>query len=94
MKKYGDRQSVYDGLSKMTRGGLMKDDLVLSKSGKIVSKKKSERAKENYAKYGFKKREEEKAEPKPKKKTPQEEKCCCVISCETWNPNPRIQKML
>ena len=71
MKKYGDRQSVYDGLSKMTRGGLMKDDLMLSKSGKIVSKKKSERAKENYAKYGFKKREEEepkKEEPKKKRR--------------------------
>ena len=55
MKKYGDRQSVYDGLSKMTRGGLMKEDLLMSKNGKIVSKKKSDRAKENYAKYGFKK---------------------------------------
>ena len=69
MKKYGDRQSVYDGLSKMTRGGLMKEDLVLSKNGKIVSKKKSERAKENYAKYGFKKREIEVAvEPKKKRR--------------------------
>ena len=70
MKKYGDRQSVYDGLSKMTRGGLMKDDLMLSKSGKIVSKKKSERAKENYAKYGFKKRQpaEEPKKEEPKKK--------------------------
>ena len=69
MKKYGDRQSVYDGLSQMTRGGLLKDDLLMSKSGKIVSKKKSERAKENYAKYGFKKRElEEEPKKEPKKK--------------------------
>ena len=67
MKKYGDRQSVYDGLCQMTRGGLVKDDLILSKSGKIVSKKKSERAKENYAKYGFKKRSEPE-EPKKKRR--------------------------
>ena len=57
MKKYGDRQSVYDGLCKMTRGGLTKEDLLMSRNGKIVSKKKSDQAKENYQKYGFKKRE-------------------------------------
>lgn len=68
MKKYGDRQSVYDGLCKMTRGGLTKDDLLQSKTGKIVSKKKSERAKENYAKYGFSKREIAKEEPKKKRR--------------------------
>ena len=68
MKKYGDRQSVYDGLSKMTRGGLMKEDLLMSKNGKIVSKKKSDRAKENYAKYGFKKRNPVKQEPKKKRR--------------------------
>ena len=56
MKKYGDRQSVYDGQCKMTRGGLTKDDLLMSRNGKIVSKKKSDRAKEDYQKYGFKKR--------------------------------------
>ena len=68
MKKYGDRQSVYDGLSKMTRGGLMKEDLLMSKNGKIVSKKKSDRAKENYAKYGFRKRNTEPVKQEPKKK--------------------------
>lgn len=60
MRKYGDRQSVYDGLSEMTRGGLKKDDLMLSRNGKIVSKKKSERAKSDYAKYGFAKRKKKK----------------------------------
>ena len=67
MKKYGDRLSVYEGRCKMTRGGLTKEDLLVSKSGKIVSKKKSERAKENYSKYGFKKRAPP-DEPKPKKR--------------------------
>ena len=54
-KKYGSRQEVFDGLSEMTRGGLTKADLMLSR-GKIVSKKKSDAAKASYAKYGFKKR--------------------------------------
>lgn len=63
-RKYGTRQEVYDGLSEMTRGGLKKDDLILSR-GKLVSKKKSEAAKASYAKYGFRKREEA---PKPKRR--------------------------
>ena len=68
MKKYGDRMSVFEGRCKMTRGGLTKKDLIVSKSGKIVSKKKSERAKENYSKYGFKKRKQEPDEPKKLRK--------------------------
>ena len=67
MKKYGDRQSVYDGLCKMTRGGLMKEDLMMSR-GKIVSKKKSDLAKLNYSKYGFKKRQESEPEAEKKKR--------------------------
>ena len=66
MKKYGDRQSVYDGLSQMTRGGLTKADLLVGRNGKIVSKRKSERAKEDYAKYGFAKRKKEKQTRKRK----------------------------
>lgn len=66
-KKYGTRKEVFDGLSEMTRGGLSKDDLVEGKNGKILSKKKSEMAKQSYAKYGFKKRNEEPA-PGPKKR--------------------------
>jgi hypothetical protein len=41
----------------MTRGGLTKDDLMMSKTGRIVSKKKSEAAKKAYDTFGFKKRE-------------------------------------
>ena len=54
----------------MTRGGLRKEDLVLSRTGKIVSKKKSASARENFLKYGFKKREEETTleAPQPPKK--------------------------
>ena len=55
MKKYGDRQAVYNGIAEKTRGGLTKDDLMLSKTGRIVSKKKSLAAAESYKKYGFSK---------------------------------------
>ena len=72
MRKYGNRQDVYNGEAEKTRGGLTKDDLMLSKTGKIVSKKKSLAAAESYKKFGFKKRElepvEEKQEEQPKKK--------------------------
>ena len=52
MLKYGDRNSVWNGQAKQTRGGLTKDDLIKSKSGKIVSKKKSESARALYQKNG------------------------------------------
>ena len=52
MLKYGDRNSVWNGQAKQTRGGLTKDDLIMSKSGKIVSKKKSESARALYQKNG------------------------------------------
>ncbi len=52
MLKYGDRTSVWNGQAKQTRGGLTKDDLIMSKSGKIVSKKKSESARALYQKNG------------------------------------------
>ena len=72
MRKYGNRQDVFNGEAEKTRGGLTKDDLMLSKTGKIVSKKKSLAAAESYKKFGFKKRElepvEEKQEEQPKKK--------------------------
>ena len=73
MKKYGDRLSVFEGLAQFTRGGLTKDDLIVSKSGKIVSRKKSEAAKKNYETFGFSKRKveevvEEKQEKPEKKK--------------------------
>ena len=69
-RKFGSRSEVMDGLCVMTRGGLAKDDLMLNtKTGKIVSKKKSELAKQNYSKFGFNKRatDDEKID-EPKKK--------------------------
>ena len=76
VKKFGTRQQVWDEECTMTRGGLSKDDLVLSKAGRIVSKKKSEAARASYQKFGFQKRargkDEEKEEVedqhKPKKR--------------------------
>jgi len=66
-KKYGSRQEVFSGEAEKTRGGLRKEDLILSKEGKIVSKKKSEAALQTYKKFGFKKRapKEEAKEPEP-----------------------------
>jgi hypothetical protein len=57
MKKFGTRQEVWEEECTMTRGGLTKDDLVLSKSNRLVSKKKSIAARAAYQKFGFKKRQ-------------------------------------
>jgi hypothetical protein len=69
-KKFGTRSEVVDGLAMFTRGGLSATDLMVNKSGKIVSKKKSELAKKNYEIHGFKKRAAEVAPEAaaPKKK--------------------------
>ena len=74
-RKFGSRSEVYDlQTAEQTRGGLTKDMLTLSRTGKIVSKKKSEAAKTMYKKWGFKKRAapppeaEEAKDEKPKKK--------------------------
>ena len=57
-RKYGTRHEVFDlGTAVMTRGGLKKEDLMLSRTGKIVSKRKSEAAAANYKLHGFAKRE-------------------------------------
>ena len=66
MKRYGTRNDVYEGLAEKTRGGLTRDDLVLSKTGKIVSKKKSLAARAAYEKFGFAKRTKEKVEEEEK----------------------------
>ena len=71
MLKYGDRNSVWNGTAKQTRGGLTKEDLLMSRSGKIVSKKKSESAKAFYAANGGFKR---KAPPAIEGKPPQRKK--------------------
>jgi len=64
-RRYGSRYEVFDSQTAFqTRGGLKKEDLMLSRTGKIVSKKKSEAAKKLYQEYGFNKR------TKPKPKTP------------------------
>ena len=68
LRRYGTRSEVFDSeTAEMTRGGLKKEDLVLSRTGKIVSKRKSESAKKIYEQYGFKKRVQE--TKKKKKKT-------------------------
>ena len=67
-RKYGTRDEVFSlGTAEQTRGGLKKEDLVLSRTGKIVSRKKQESARANYEKYGFAKRVKEVIE-EPKKK--------------------------
>ena len=72
-RRYGSRYEVFDSETALqTRGGLKKEDLMLSRTGKIVSKKKSLAAKALYEQYGFKKREVKKTPPKKrgrKKKT-------------------------
>merc|ERR1719254_46655 len=47
--------SVFSGRKEKTASGLTKDKLCRSKTGKIVSKKKSAVSKRNYAKSGIKK---------------------------------------
>ena len=45
-KKKGSREEVWKGVAQETSGGLRKKDLIISKSGQIVSKKASEAASE------------------------------------------------
>ena len=72
-RRYGTRFEVFDSeTAEMTRGGLKKADLMMSRSGKIVSKKKSESAKALYEKFGFNKRTMKK--PTKKKKTKRKKK--------------------
>ena len=44
-KTVGSRAEVWHGTAKKTSGGLMKKDLKMNKSGRIVSRKMSDRAK-------------------------------------------------
>ena len=55
-RKYGTRSEVWEGIAQQTRGRLTKDKLVLSRSGRIVSKRKSEMAKKTYLEHKFAKR--------------------------------------
>jgi len=77
MRKYGTRSEVWNGEAQMTRGNLTKDDLLMSSTGRLVSKRKSEAAKKNYEKYGFNKRADSPAPAaavKPKKKRKRKKK--------------------
>ena len=66
-RRYGTRDEVFAGSAEKTRGGLKKADLLInSRTGRIVSKKKSEQARKNYLEHGFRKRE--KVDEKPKKR--------------------------
>merc|ERR1719494_1220950 len=47
------KSSVFRGRKAKTSGGLKKQDLIKSKSGKVVSKKKSDRAKLAFKKNGL-----------------------------------------
>ena len=67
-RRYGSRYEVFDAETALqTRGGLKKEDLMLSRTGKIVSRKKSVAAKALYSQYGFSKRPKKE---EPKKKSP------------------------
>ena len=48
VKARGSKKDVWHGYARRTAGGLTKDDLVLNKRGKPVSKKQSEAAKLRY----------------------------------------------
>merc|ERR1711978_829468 len=49
------RSTVFSGRKEKTLSGLKKTDLMKNKTGRIVSKKASARAKKNYANSGLKK---------------------------------------
>ncbi len=54
-RKYGNRAEVFCGECQMTRGGLMKKDLIKrARDGRIISKKRSEMGKISYKKNGLK----------------------------------------
>jgi hypothetical protein len=67
-RRYGTRSEVVDGLAFETRGKMRAADIMVSRSGKLVSKRKSDAAKLAYQKYGFRKREEEEKEKVEEKK--------------------------
>jgi DVNP family len=54
-KKIGTKREVFSGRALKTPGGLTKEDIVKSKSGRIVSKRASDAAKLNWAKRNLQK---------------------------------------
>ena len=67
-RKYGTRSEVWEGIAQQTRGRLKKENLVLSRNGRIVSKRKSEMAKKTYLEHKFAKRTKPEPQPKPQPK--------------------------
>jgi flagellum-specific peptidoglycan hydrolase FlgJ len=73
-KKVGTRIQVFEGIALETSGGLRKKDLIISKTGSIVSKKASQSAKDRLAsgkglcEYCIKKYEESLSKKKSSKK--------------------------
>ncbi|CAJ1436564.1 unnamed protein product, partial [Effrenium voratum] len=45
------RKEVMQGMRKKTKGGLTKEDLIVNKRGRVVSKKKHEQGKRSFQKY-------------------------------------------
>ena len=55
MKKFGTRKEVWTHQALQTKGGLKKDDLIVRpRDGKLVSKRKSELGRLQYAKNNLK----------------------------------------
>ena len=67
-RKYGTRSEVWEGIAQQTRGRLKRENLVISRNGRIVSKRKSEMAKKTYLEHKFAKRT--KPEPEPEAEAP------------------------
>jgi hypothetical protein len=88
VKKFGTRSEVYDELAERTRGGLTKTDLIVSRTGKIVSKKKSEMARKSYQEFGFKKRlEPEAPAKKPRPRTRRTRRKATIVEEQTNESN-------
>lgn len=51
VSKGWDKRAVWENRKTKTRGGLTRDDLMMNKRGRIVSKRKHEAGKKLYAKY-------------------------------------------
>jgi hypothetical protein len=74
-RRYGTRSEVWDGTAEKTRGGLTRDKLMLSRTGRLVSKLKSEQARAAYQKFGFVKR----AQPDAKENAAKEAEEAAVL---------------
>lgn len=70
VKTKGSKAEVWHGTALHTSGGLVKDDLMKNKGGRIVSRKKHAQGVEAFKRNGMKpKTAEELAEMRPKKRS-------------------------